>query len=97
MAISRRAKWSRCPHIIGTMLNLDLRDDETVALVRELTDITGNDRYPLSPRIQTLAAILAKLRPEPAREPLPPRGYQVRTALVSRYTGCHVLDFSVLY
>jgi hypothetical protein len=30
------------------------------------------DPYPLSPRVQTLGAILAKLRPEPPREPLPP-------------------------
>jgi hypothetical protein len=29
-------------------------------------------RYPLSPRIQTLKAILGKIRPEPIREPLPP-------------------------
>jgi len=29
------------------------------------------EKYPLSPRIQTLKAILAKIRPEPVREPLP--------------------------
>jgi hypothetical protein len=58
------------PHI-GAM-HLDLSDEETAALIRELADITGNDRYPLSPRIQTLRAILAKLRPEPVSDPLPP-------------------------
>jgi hypothetical protein len=31
-----------------------------------------DDRFPLSPRIQTLKGILGKLRPEPVREPLPP-------------------------
>jgi hypothetical protein len=31
-----------------------------------------NDRYTLLPRIRTLREILAKLRPEPVREPLPP-------------------------
>jgi hypothetical protein len=31
-----------------------------------------SDRYFMSPRIKTLKAILAKLRPEPVREPLPP-------------------------
>jgi hypothetical protein len=31
-----------------------------------------DDRFPLSPRIQTLKAILGKIRPEPVREPLPP-------------------------
>ena len=30
-------------------------------------DIVQNDRYPFSPRIRTLRAILAKLRPEPVR------------------------------
>ena len=34
-------------------------------------NITRNDRYPLSERIRPLRAILAKLRPEPVREPLP--------------------------
>jgi hypothetical protein len=47
-------------------------DEEAAALIKELTDITGNDRYPFSVRIQTLRAILAKLKPEPIREPLPP-------------------------
>jgi hypothetical protein len=51
----------------------DLADEETADLVRLLSDTIDNDRYPLSPRIQTLKAILAKLRPEPAREPMPPR------------------------
>jgi hypothetical protein len=42
------------------------------ALVRLLSDTIDGDRYPLSPRTQTLRAIRAKLRPEPVREPLPP-------------------------
>jgi hypothetical protein len=42
---------------------------ETAALTRLLTNTIGADRYPLSPRIQTLKAILGKIRPEPAREP----------------------------
>ena len=53
-------------------MNLDLSDEETAALAQELNDIVETDRYPFSPRIRTLRAILAKLRPEPAREPLPP-------------------------
>ena len=40
-----------------------------VALLRELDAIINGDRYFLSPRIQTLRAIRAKLRPEPVREP----------------------------
>jgi hypothetical protein len=52
--------------IFGVMQHLDLSD---AALIKELADI---DRYPFLSRIQTLRAILAKLRPEPTREPLPP-------------------------
>jgi hypothetical protein len=51
---------------------LDLNDDETAALTRLLTNTIDADRYPFSPRIQMLKAILGKIRPEPAREPLPP-------------------------
>ena len=54
------------------MQNLDLTEDETVALVTLLTRTIADDRYPLSSRIRTLEDILAKLRPEPACEPLPP-------------------------
>jgi hypothetical protein len=53
-------------------MHLDLTDEESAALTRELHDIIESDRYPFSPRIRTLRAILAKLRPEPARERLPP-------------------------
>jgi len=55
------------------MQHLDLTDEEAGALTQELQNIVENDRYPFSPRIRTLRAILAKLRPEPAtRNPLPP-------------------------
>ena len=53
-------------------MNIDLTDEATAALLRELDGIVANDRYFLSPRVQTLKAILGKIRPEPAREPLPP-------------------------
>jgi hypothetical protein len=54
------------------MQHLDLSDDEAAALAHELHDIVENDRYPFSPRIRMLRAILAKLRPEAVRKPLPP-------------------------
>jgi hypothetical protein len=54
------------------MQHLDLSDDEAAALAQELHAIVENDRYPLSPRIRTLKVILAKMRPEPVRELLPP-------------------------
>jgi hypothetical protein len=64
------------PHIKG-MPHLDLSDEEAVALIRELADITGNDRYLFSPRIRTLREILAKFSPEPVREPpLPLKQYE---------------------
>jgi hypothetical protein len=53
------------PHI-GAM-HLDLSDEETAAPTQELYDIVESDRYPFSPRIRTLRAILAKLRPELVR------------------------------
>ena len=58
---SLRAGRSR-PHI-GAMQHLDLTDDEAAALIQELHDIVENDRYPYSPRIRTLRAILNKVRP----------------------------------
>ena len=54
-------------------MRLDLSDDEKLALVALLTRTIADDRYPLSPRVRTLKDILAKLRPEPVREPLPPK------------------------
>ena len=55
---------------------LDLTNEETGALAKLLSRTVEDDRYPLSPRIQTLTAILAKIRPEPARQPLlPPQVY----------------------
>jgi hypothetical protein len=55
-------------------MNLELNDEQTEALIRELSQIVQNDRYPLSPRIVALKEILGELRPEPARPaPLPAR------------------------
>src|SRR6202030_985944 len=67
---ARLRPGQRQPHIVD--MHLDLSDEEAAALTQELHDIVENDRYPFSPRIRTLRGILAKLRPEPVREPLPP-------------------------
>ena len=53
-------------------MTLELTDDEAALLLKELNGIIDGDRYFLSDRIRTLEAILAKIRPEPARETLPP-------------------------
>ena len=50
-------------------MQLDLTEEETAALGRLLSNTIDADRYALSPRIQTLKAILAKIRLEPVREP----------------------------
>ena len=54
-------------------MNLDLTDEETAALLRELDGIIDGDRYFLSARIKTLKAIRAKIRPEPVRPHYPRR------------------------
>jgi hypothetical protein len=63
-------------------MTLDLTDIEAAALARLLTTTIDDDRYPLSPRIQTLKAILAKIRPE---RPLPPlKHYEPPRAAAAR-------------
>jgi hypothetical protein len=57
-------------------MQLDLTDEESAALLRELNAIIENDRFPLSPRIRMLRQIRAKLPgapspPTPARPPTP--------------------------
>ena len=53
-------------------MHFDLTDEEAAALLREPDGLIDGDRYFLSPRIKTLRAIRAKIRPEPVRQPLPP-------------------------
>jgi hypothetical protein len=66
-------------------MELDLTEEETAALTQELHDLVENDRYPFSPRIRMLSAILAKLRPQPVREPLPlPKVYAPPRAAAAR-------------
>ena len=56
----------------GLRLLLPLSDDEKLALVAGLKRLIDEDRYPLSPRVRTLEAILARLQP-PKPAPVPPR------------------------
>jgi hypothetical protein len=49
---------------------LDLTDDEKAAMIELLRDTIDQDRFPLSPRIRQLLAILAKLAPE-SEQPRP--------------------------
>jgi hypothetical protein len=53
-------------------MTLDLTDEETAALARLLRRAIDDDRYPLSPRVVPLKAILAKLEPAQSQaEPQP--------------------------
>ena len=55
-------------------MHLELTDEQTEALIRELSQLIDGDRYPLSPRIVVLKEVLGMMRPEPAHPaPLPPR------------------------
>jgi hypothetical protein len=64
-------------------MHLDLTDDQTEALIRELHSIIQNDRYPLSPRIVALKEILGRLRPEPERPLLVGGNPQIRDKAVA--------------
>ena len=68
-ARSRRHRrvHARQPRAYIAEMNLELPDEEAVALVSELAAIIESDKYQFSPRIRTLKAILRKLRPEPVR------------------------------
>jgi hypothetical protein len=54
-------------------MNLDLTAEEAAALAALLRRTIADDRYPLSPRIRVLQAILDQLEPPSVHDPLPPR------------------------
>jgi hypothetical protein len=53
-------------------MTLDLTAEEAAALAALLRRTIADDRYPVSPRIRTLQAILDRIAPPPVREPIPP-------------------------
>jgi hypothetical protein len=53
-------------------MHLALSDAETTARTQKLHDIIESGKYPFSPRIRNLRAILTKLRPEPVCQPVLP-------------------------
>jgi hypothetical protein len=53
-------------------MHLELAVDDTPAFTQELHDFVENDRYRFSPPVRALRAMLAKIRPEPVGELLPP-------------------------
>jgi hypothetical protein len=65
---------SRIPIFSAQMTTPNLTDDDRADLARFLREAIEADRYPLSPRVRRLKALLAKLDPSPVPvvEPLPP-------------------------
>jgi hypothetical protein len=50
----------------------DLSDEDIADLAKLIMRAIDASRYPFSPKVRRCKELLAKLRPEPAREPLPP-------------------------
>jgi len=53
-------------------MQVELSGDERDALARFIRSTINADRYPLSPRLSPLKAILAKIDPKPQVQPVPP-------------------------
>ena len=51
---------------------VEFSDDERAALIDLLVGVIEHDLFPLSPRIQLLCGILAKIRPAPELPPEEP-------------------------
>jgi hypothetical protein len=67
------------------MATIDLSDEEREALIRFQRDGIDRDRYPLSPRLAPIRAILAKLEPPPARALEKPRRISARRVRERRW------------
>jgi hypothetical protein len=50
----------------------DLSDEDIADLAKLIKRAIDDSRYPFSPEVRRWKELLAKLRPEPVREPLPP-------------------------
>ena len=71
---------------------INLTDEETEALLRELNEIVENDRLQFSPRIRALRGNRNKIRPEPKADSPPPPIRHYEPPRKGRYgagkTGC---------
>ena len=75
------------------MPNLDLTDDEQAALVPLVKHAIDTGRFPMSPRLFPLRATLAKLEPQPLREPVTTQG--LRTAEPPHFNDANIVVRSV--
>jgi hypothetical protein len=62
----------------------NLTDKERANLVRFLREALKADRYPLSPRMRRLKALLAKLAPPPPRPEPPPKPPGERSVVLTK-------------
>ncbi len=62
----------------------NLTDKERANLVRFLREALKADRYPLSPRMRRLKALLAKLAPPPPRPKPPPKPPGERSVVLTK-------------
>jgi hypothetical protein len=62
----------------------NLTDKERANLVRFLREALKADRYPLSPRMRRLKALLAKLAPPPPRSEPPPKPPGERSVVLTK-------------
>jgi hypothetical protein len=69
---------------IMSAVPLDLTDDERDALIRFLRDAIEGTRYPMSPRLAALRAILAKLEEQPSPRVPPPSARETPTPPAQR-------------
>ena len=73
----RLAQCHRCGLALASIashnltMTPELSDDDKAILAELLREVIERDRFPLSPRVRSYKAILAKLAP-PQPEPLPP-------------------------
>ena len=70
-------------------MHLDLTEEESSALLNLLRKTIDNDRYPLSPRIRLLRAIMAKF---PMAPPPPPPARPLKRPRPSSWHFCDLLS-----
>jgi len=84
-SVTRRRPWVYPGHFlvcIGVSRSNCRERSETAALARLLRDTIEADHYPLLPRVQMWRGILSKIRPEPPKVSLAPKGLEPKPELL---------------
>jgi hypothetical protein len=77
VASPRASRRASRPHI--RVMKPDLSDDDMADLAKLIKRAIDASRYPFSPEVSRWKELLAKLRPEPVRKPLPPPATTVKS------------------